>query len=180
MARKPFQPNSERKVGPRANEEINAPKIRLIGANGENLGLLSPNEGLDMASRVGLDLVEISATSDPPVCKIMDYGKYKYTQQKKESLARKKQKIIEVKEVKFRPNTGIHDYNVKLRNVLRFLENGDQVKVTLRFRGREMAHQSLGKDLLDRVKEDVGEMGKLVATPKYEGRQIFMVLGPTK
>ncbi len=133
-----------------------------------------------MANRVGLDLVEISPNADPPVCKIMDYGKYKYTQQKKESLARKKQKIIEVKEVKFRPNTGIHDYNVKLRNVLRFLENGDQVKVTLRFRGREMAHQSLGKDLLDRVKEDVGEMGKLVATPKYEGRQIFMVLGPTK
>ncbi len=133
-----------------------------------------------MASRVGLDLVEISANADPPVCKIMDYGKYKYTQQKKESLARKKQKIIEVKEVKFRPNTGIHDYNVKLRNVLRFLENGDQVKVTLRFRGREMAHQSLGKDLLDRVKDDVGEMGKLVATPKYEGRQIFMVLGPAK
>ena len=133
-----------------------------------------------MANRVGLDLVEISPNADPPVCKIMDYGKYKYTQQKKESLARKKQKIIEVKEVKFRPNTGIHDYNVKLRNVLRFLENGDQVKVTLRFRGREMAHQSLGKDLLDRVKEDVGEMGKLVATPKYEGRQIFMVLGPAK
>ena len=133
-----------------------------------------------MAFRENLDLVEISAKSDPPVCKIMDYGKYKYTQQKKESLARKKQKTIEVKEVKFRPNTGIHDYNVKLRHVLRFLDNGDQVKVTLRFRGREMAHQSLGKELLERVKDDVGEMGKLVVTPKFEGRQIFMVLGPAK
>ena len=131
-----------------------------------------------MAADAGLDLVEISPNANPPVCKIMDYGKYKYEQQKRESEARKKQKVIEVKEVKFRPNTDTHDYDVKMRNVFRFLENGDKVKVTLRFRGREMAHQDLGRDLLERVAEDVKDIGKIENMPKMEGRQMIMIIGP--
>ena len=133
---------------------------------------------MDMAEEAGLDLVEISPNANPPVCKIMDYGKYKYEQQKRESEARKKQKVIEVKEVKFRPNTDTHDYEVKMRNVTRFLENGDKVKVTLRFRGREMAHQELGRDLLNRVAEDTKEIGKIENMPKMEGRQMIMIIGP--
>ncbi len=133
---------------------------------------------MDMAAEAGLDLVEISPNATPPVCKIMDYGKYKYEQQKRESEARKKQKVIEVKEVKFRPNTDTHDYDVKMRNVFRFLENGDKVKITLRFRGREMAHQDLGRDLLERVAEDVKEIGKIENMPKMEGRQMIMIIGP--
>ncbi len=131
-----------------------------------------------MAADAGLDLVEISPNAEPPVCKIMDYGKYKYEQQKRESEARKKQKVIEVKEVKFRPNTDTHDYDVKMRNVFRFLENGDKVKVTLRFRGREMAHQDLGRDLLQRVAEDIEGVGKIENMPKMEGRQMIMIIGP--
>ncbi len=133
-----------------------------------------------LAEAAGLDLVEISPNATPPVCKIMDFGKFKYEQQKKESEARKKQKIIEVKEVKFRPNTDTHDYDVKMRNVFRFLENGDKVKVTLRFRGREMAHQELGRDLLERVAKDVEEIGKIENMPKMEGRQRVMMIGPQK
>ncbi len=135
---------------------------------------------MSMADDAGLDLVEISPNANPPVCKIMDYGKYKYEQQKRESEARKKQKIIEVKEVKFRPNTDTHDYDVKMRNVTKFLENGDKVKVTLRFRGREMAHQELGRDLLHRVADDTKEIGKVENMPKMEGRQMIMVIGPAK
>lgn len=131
-----------------------------------------------MAEDAGLDLVEISPNANPPVCKIMDFGKFKYEQQKRESEARKKQKIIEVKEVKFRPNTDTHDYEVKMRNVTKFLNNGDKVKVTLRFRGREMAHQELGRDLLLRVAEDTKELGKVENMPKMEGRQMIMVIGP--
>ncbi len=131
-----------------------------------------------MAADVGLDLVEISPNANPPVCKIMDFGKFKYEQQKRESEARKKQKIIEVKEVKFRPNTDTHDYDVKMRNVFKFLENGDKVKVTLRFRGREMAHQNLGRELLERVAEDVKDLGKIENMPKMEGRQMIMMIGP--
>ena len=131
-----------------------------------------------MAEEAGLDLVEISPNANPPVCKIMDYGKFKYEQQKRESEARKKQKTIEVKEVKFRPNTDTHDYGVKMRNVFKFLENGDKVKVTLRFRGREMAHQNLGRELLERVAEDVKEIGKVENMPKMEGRQMVMMIGP--
>jgi translation initiation factor IF-3 len=128
----------------------------------------------------GLDLVEISPNADPPVCKIMDFGKFKYEQQKRESEARKKQKTIEVKEVKFRPNTDTHDYDVKMRNVVRFLEGGDKVKVTLRFRGREMAHQNLGRDLLERVAADVEGLGKVENMPKMEGRQMVMMIGPAR
>ncbi len=131
-----------------------------------------------MAVAAGLDLVEISPNAKPPVCKIMDFGKFKYEQQKRESEARKKQKIIEVKEVKFRPGTDIHDYDVKMRNVLKFLEKGDKVKITLRFRGREMAHQNLGRELLERVAEDVKELGKVENMPKMEGRQMIMMIGP--
>jgi len=131
-----------------------------------------------MAAEAGLDLVEISPNANPPVCKIMDYGKFKYEQQKRESEARKKQKTIEIKEVKFRPGTDVHDYEVKMRNVVRFLENGDKVKVTLRFRGREMAHQDLGRQLLERVAEDTKELGKIENMPKMEGRQMIMMIGP--
>ena len=131
-----------------------------------------------LAEQAGLDLVEISPNAAPPVCKIMDFGKYKYETQKREAEARKKQKTIEIKEVKFRPGTDIHDYDVKMRNVFRFLENGDKVKVTLRFRGREMAHQDLGRELLDRVAQDVGEVGKVENMPKLEGRQMVMMIGP--
>ena len=133
---------------------------------------------MDLAEQAGLDLVEISPNATPPVCKIMDYGKYKYEQQKRESEARKKQKTIEVKEVKFRPGTDVHDYEVKMRSVHKFLENGDKVKVTLRFRGREMAHQDLGRNLLERVAADVKEIGKVENMPKLEGRQMVMMIGP--
>lgn len=160
------------------NERIRAPEIRLIGAEGENVGVVTPARAMEMAADAGLDLVEISPNANPPVCKIMDFGKFKYEQQKRESEARKKQKIIEVKEVKFRPNTDTHDYEVKMRNVFRFLESGDKVKVTLRFRGREMAHQNLGRELLERVAEDIKEVGKIENMPKMEGRQMIMMIGP--
>ena len=153
--------------------------MRLIGAEGENVGVVTPQKGMALAEAAGLDLVEISPNATPPVCKIMDFGKFKYEQQKRESEARKKEKTIEVKEVKFRPNTDTHDYDVKMKNVFRFLEGGDKVKVTLRFRGREMAHQNLGRELLERVAEDVKELGKVENMPKMEGRQMVMMIGPT-
>jgi len=141
---------------------------------------VSPARAMQIAEEAGLDLVEISPNATPPVCKVMDFGKFKYEQQKRESEARKKQKTIEVKEVKFRPNTDVHDYEVKMRNVVRFLESGDKVKVTLRFRGREMAHQNLGRELLERVAEDVKEIGKVENMPKMEGRQMVMMIGPVR
>ena len=133
-----------------------------------------------LAEEAGLDLVEISPTATPPVCKIMDFGKFKYSQQKRDSEARKKQKTIEIKEVKFRPNTDVHDYQVKLRNVVRFLEQGDKVKVTMRFRGREMAHPEIGRDLLKRVAEDTTEIGRVEDMPRLEGRQMSMMIGPNR
>ncbi len=160
------------------NERIRCPEIRLIGAEGENVGVVSPARAMDMAANAGLDLVEISPNATPPVCKIMDFGKFKYEQQKRESEARKKQKTIEIKEVKFRPGTDTNDYNVKMRNVFKFLENGDKVKITLRFRGREMAHQDLGRQLLERVAEDITEQGKVDNMPKMEGRQMVMMISP--
>ena len=135
---------------------------------------------MDLAEQAGLDLVEISPNAAPPVCKIMDFGKFKYETQKREAEARKKQKIIEVKEIKFRPGTDTHDYDVKMRSVLKFLEGGDKVKITLRFRGREMAHQNLGRELLERVADDVKEVGKVENMPKMEGRQMVMMIGPVK
>ncbi|MGR3462024.1 MAG: translation initiation factor IF-3 [Roseovarius sp.] len=160
------------------NDRIRAEEIRLIGADGENVGVVSPARAIEMAEEVGLDLVEISPNATPPVCKIMDFGKFKYEQQKREAEARKKQKTIEVKEVKFRPGTDTHDYEVKMRNVLKFLEGGDKVKITLRFRGREMAHQNLGRDLLERIAGDVEGVGRIENMPKMEGRQMIMIIGP--
>ncbi|BDW85641.1 translation initiation factor IF-3 [Roseicyclus marinus] len=142
--------------------------------------MVTPARALAMAEEAGLDLVEISPNAEPPVCKIMDFGKYKYETQKREAEARKKQKIIEVKEVKFRPNTDTHDYEVKMRSVTKFLQGGDKVKVTLRFRGREMAHQNLGRELLERVAADVEGIGKVESMPKLEGRQMVMMIGPSK
>lgn len=152
----------------------------MIGAEGENVGVVTPARGLEMAIEAGLDLVEISPNANPPVVKIMDLGKFKYEMQKREAEARKKQKTIEVKEVKFRPNTDVHDFDVKMRNVYKFLEGGDKVKITMRFRGREMAHQNLGLQLLKRVEAAVlaAEAGKIEAHPKTEGRQMTMMIGP--
>jgi translation initiation factor IF-3 len=140
--------------------------------------VVHPAKAMQLAADAGLDLVEISPNANPPVCKIMDFGKFKYETQKREAEARKKQKVIEVKEVKFRPNTDTHDYDVKMKNVFKFLEKGDKVKVTLRFRGREMAHQNLGRELLERVAEDIKELGKVENMPKMEGRQMIMMIGP--
>jgi len=178
IARRPHNAPPSRDTGPRVNDRIRAPEIRLIGADGENIGVVTPAKALELAEDAGLDLVEISPNAAPPVCKIMDYGKFKYEQQKREAEARKKQHIIEIKEVKFRPGTDIHDYEVKMRNVVRFLEGGDKVKVTLRFRGREMAHQELGLELLNRVAADVAELGKVENMPRMEGRQMVMMIGP--
>ncbi|UYV39064.1 translation initiation factor IF-3 [Rhodobacteraceae bacterium D3-12] len=178
IARRPHNAPPQRDTGPRVNEKIRTPELRLIGAEGENHGVVTPERAMQLAEEAGLDLVEISPNATPPVCKIMDFGKFKYEQQKRESEARKKQKIIEVKEVKFRPNTDTHDYDVKMRNVLKFLSNGDKVKVTLRFRGREMAHQNLGRELLERVADDVVDLGKIENMPKMEGRQMIMMIAP--
>ncbi|MEM9011632.1 MAG: translation initiation factor IF-3 [Pseudomonadota bacterium] len=180
MARRPHHAPPVRETGPRVNSRIRASEVRLIGSDGANIGLVSPERGIELAEEEGLDLVEISPNATPPVCKIMDFGKFKYEQQKKESEARKKQKIIEVKEVKFRPNTDVHDYDVKMRNVTRFLEHGDKVKVTLRFRGREMAHQELGRRLLERVADDIEGLGKVEQMPKLENRQMIMMIAPAK
>lgn len=162
------------------NERITSDEIRLIGADGDNVGVVTPARGMELAEEAGLDLVEISPNANPPVCKVMDFGKYKYEQQKREAEARKKQKTIETKEIKFRPNTDTHDFDVKMRSVYKFLENGDKVKITMRFRGREMAHQNLGLQLLNRVKEAVlaAEAGQIENYPKLEGRQMSMMIGP--
>ena len=178
IARRPHNAPPSRETGPRVNEAIESPELRLIGAEGENIGVVTPQKALILADEAGLDLVEISPNATPPVCKIMDFGKYKYEQQKRESEARKKQKVIEVKEIKFRPGTDTHDYDVKMRSVFKFLDNGDKVKITLRFRGREMAHQNLGRELLERVADDVQEMGKVENIPKMEGRQMTKMIGP--
>ncbi|AEV35516.1 Translation initiation factor 3 [Pseudovibrio sp. FO-BEG1] len=152
--------------------------MQLINAEGENLGPTPTEEALAMAVEQGLDLVEIAPNSQPPVCKILDYGRYKYQAQKKAAEARKKQKIVEIKEIKMRPNIDTHDYEVKMRNMMRFFESGDKVKVTLRFRGREMAHQDLGMKLLLKVKEETQDIAKVESHPKLEGRQMMMVLAP--
>lgn len=152
--------------------------MRLIGAEGENHGLVSVDEGMEIARASGLDLVEISPNAEPPVCKVLDFGKYKYEAQKKANLARKKQKTQEVKEIKMRPGIDVHDYDTKLKKVHQFIDNGDKVKMTIRFRGREMAHQELGMDVLKRVAEEMKETAKVEAHPKTEGRQMVMVIAP--
>ena len=162
--------------GPRINNEITVDEVRLVDGDGEMQGVVSVAEAIKMAEDAGLDLVEVSPNASPPVCKILDHGKYKYEQQKKAAEARKKQKTVDVKEVKIRPGIEEHDYNVKMRNARKFLENGDKVKVTMRFRGREMAHQDIGMDLLKRMIEELADVGKVDLEPKMEGRQIIMVL----
>ena len=157
---------------------IEADPIRVVDADGEMVGVVSKEEGLEIALDAGLDLVEISPNADPPVCKVLDYGKYKYEAQKKANEARKKQKVIEVKEIKMRPGIDEHDYQVKMRSVQRFIGDGDKVKMTIRFRGREMAHQELGKKVLDRVRADVDEVAKVEQFPKSEGRLMTMVIAP--
>jgi len=164
----------------RINGEIDAPQVRLIGEDGTQLGIVSLTEALLKAEDADLDLVEIAPQAQPPVCKIMDYGKYKYHEQKRQHEARLKQKQIQVKEIKFRPRTDEADYQVKLRNLIRFLSEGDKAKVTLRFRGREMAHQEFGLHLLQRVEADLAEYGTVEQNPKLEGRQMVMVLAPKK
>lgn len=171
-------PTPPSKDGPRVNEDIDVPQVRLIGAGGEQIGVVTVSEAVVYADQAGLDLVEISPNADPPVCKILDYGKYKYEAQKKKNEAKKKQKVIDVKEIKLRPNIDHHDYDVKMRNMRRFLEEGNKVKVTLRFRGREMMHQQLGVKILDRVRNDVEAFAKVEQEAKMEGRQMVMVVAP--
>ena len=164
--------------GPRINEMINCRSVRCIDPDGEQLGILSIDEAMNKAEELGLDLVELQPNADPPVCKILDYGKHKYQAQKRANEARKKQKIIEVKEIKLRPNIDQHDYQVKMKAVRKFIDGGDKVKITLRFRGREMAHVELGTDLLSRVQEDIDDFAKIESMPKMEGRQMTMILAP--
>lgn len=166
------------KKGPRVNNDITETEIRLIDETGENHGVVGIEKGLAMAKAAGLDLVEISPNAEPPVCKILDYGKFRYEAQKKASLAKKKQKTVEVKEIKLRPGIEKHDYDVKMRSVDKFLSVGDKVKVTLRFRGREMAHQELGMEVLKRVQQDFADKAKIEQAPKMEGRQMIMVIAP--
>ncbi|BDW83494.1 translation initiation factor IF-3 [Erythrobacter sp. Dej080120_24] len=166
------------KSGPRYDQFIQVPKVRVIDDEGENLGVMYTREAVEQANEKGLNLVEVSPNADPPVCKFLDVGKYRYEAQKKANAARKTQKTQDIKEVKMRPNIDTHDYDVKMKNVNKFIQHGDKVKVTLRFRGREMAHQHLGMDLLKRVQEDVEEIAKVEAFPRLEGRQMLMVLAP--
>ena len=171
-------PPPVQKDGPRVNEEIRVREVQLIDQTGHNHGPTDIQVALAKAQEAGLDLVEIAPNSAPPVCKLLDYGKYKYQAQKKAAEARKKQKVVEVKEIKLRPMIDDHDYEVKMRAMQRFFEEGDKVKITLRFRGREMAHQELGTALLNRVKEDVTKIAKVEMEPRFEGRQMIMILAP--
>ncbi|MEE9250541.1 MAG: translation initiation factor IF-3 [Alphaproteobacteria bacterium] len=164
--------------GPRVNKQIEAPTIRLVDETGEMVGIVPLEQGLEMADAVGLDLMEVAPTADPPVCKILDHGKYKYQEQKKRAEARKKQKTFDVKEIKMRPGIDDNDYSVKLRSIMKFLGGGDKVKVTIRFRGREMVHQDIGLNVLKRVREELEELAKVEEFPKMEGRQITMVMAP--
>ncbi len=175
MTRRPMAPPMN---GPRYNEFIVSPKVRVIDENGENLGVLLTPEAIEQAAEVGLDLVEVSPNADPPVAKFLDVGKYKYEVQKKANLARKSQKTQEIKEIKMRPNIDDHDYDVKMKKVFSFIEEGDKVKITLRFRGRELAHGELGMRLLQRVQADVAATAKVEQHPRMEGRQMLMVLSP--
>lgn len=179
IARRPIRAKvAPTKKGPRANEDIDSTEVQLIDDEGENHGTVPIDRAREMASESGLDLVEIAPNSAPPVCKILDLGKFKYQAQKKANEARKKQKTFDVKEIKMRPNIDTHDYEVKMRNMRRFFDHGDKVKVTLRFRGREMAHQELGVQLLQRVKAETDAIAKVETQPKLEGRQMIMVLAP--
>ena len=177
--RRPYRgPVKPRDNGPKVNGKITAPEVLLIDENGEKRGVLPLEEALALAGEAGLDLVEVSPNARPPVCKILDYGKFKYQAQKRASEARKKQKTVEVKEIKMRPNIDVHDYGVKMRALQKFLDNGNKVKVTIRFRGREMAHTNLGRELMERVRAEAGEEVRIELLPKMEGRQMVMILAP--
>ncbi len=164
--------------GPKANERIRALDVQVIGSEGKNMGVLPLNKAIEMAKKEGLDLIEISPNANPPVCKIMDMGKYKYDLQKKANLAKKKQKVVSLKEIKLRPGTEIHDYTFKIKNAKKFILKGDKVKFTVKFKGREMQHVDLGKNLMNRIIEDTKEIGKIETQPKFEGKQMIMVIQP--
>ena len=166
------------KSGPRYDQMITSDKVRVIDENGENIGVMYTREAIEQAAEVGLDLVEVSPNADPPVCKFLDVGKFRYEAQKKANLARKSQKTQEIKEIKMRPNIDDHDYDTKMKAIHKFIGEGDKVKVTLRFRGRELSHQQLGMNLLKRVQDDTAEVAKMEAWPRMEGRQMLMVISP--
>ena len=167
-----------RPKGPKANERIRAPEVQVISSDGKNLGTLSTQEAINIAKQEGLDLIEISPNANPPVCKIIDIGKYKYELQKKANKAKKKQKVINLKEIKLRPVTEIHDYNFKIKNAQKFLSKGDKVKFTVQFKGREMQHTNLGHELMQRIINDTNALGKVEVQPKFEGKQIIMIVQP--
>ena len=172
-----FQRRSKLKV-PKANNRINSPEVQVIASSGENLGIINTNKAILMAKEEGLDLIEIAPNAKPPVCKIIDMGKYKYDAQKKANKAKKKQKKIELKEIKLRPVTKTHDYNFKLKNAQKFLSKGDKVKFTIRFKGRELQHSNLGNDLMNKIQEDIKLVGKVEMNPKFDGKQMIMVIQP--
>ena len=164
--------------GPKTNNRINSPEVQVISSNGENLGILNTNEAISIAKEEGLDLIEISPNAKPPVCKIMDMGKFKYDAQKKANKAKKKQKKIDLKEIKLRPVTEVHDYSFKIKNAQKFLSKGDKVKFTIRFKGRELQHKHLGNELMEKRKADILSLGKIELHPKFEGKQMIMVIQP--
>jgi translation initiation factor IF-3 len=177
-----FKPNyfqrRSKPRGPKANERIRAIDVQVIGSNGKNIGVLPLNKAIETAKEEGLDLIEISPNANPPVCKIMDMGKYKYDLQKKANIAKKKQKVVSLKEIKLRPGTDVHDYNFKIKNAKKFLVKKDKVKFTVKFKGREMQHIQLGRDLMNRIVEDIKDVGKIETHPKFEGRQMVMIIQP--
>ena len=177
-----FKPNyfqrRSKPQGPKSNQQIRAIDVQVIGSDGNNLGTLPLNKAIERAKEEGLDLIEISPNANPPVCKIMDMGKYKYDLQKKANVAKKKQKVVALKEIKLRPGTDVHDYNFKVKNAKKFLVNKDKVKFTVKFKGREMQHINLGKDLMNRIIEDTKDVGKIETHPKFEGRQMIMIIQP--
>ena len=164
--------------GPKSNNRINSPEVQVIASNGENLGILNTNEAIAMAKEEGLDLIEIAPNAKPPVCKIIDMGKYKYDAQKKANKAKKKQKKIELKEIKLRPVTETHDYKFKIKHAQKFISKGDKVKFTIRFKGRELQHSHLGNELMNKIKEDMQDIGKVELHPKFDGKQMIMVIQP--
>ena len=177
-----FTPNyfqrRSRPQGPKSNQQIRAIDVQVIGSDGNNVGILPLKKAIELAKEEGLDLIEISPNANPPVCKVMDMGKYKYDLQKKTNIAKKKQKVVALKEIKMRPGTDVHDYNFKVKNAKKFLVNRDKVKFTVKFKGREMQHINLGKDLMNRIIEDTKEVGKIETRPKFEGRQMIMIIQP--
>ena len=177
-----FKPNyfqrRSRPQGPKSNQQIRSIDVQVIGSDGNNIGILPLKKAIELAKEEGLDLIEISPNANPPVCKIMDMGKYKYDLQKKTNIAKKKQKVVALKEIKMRPGTDVHDYNFKVKNAKKFLVNKDKVKFTVKFKGREMQHINLGKDLMNRIIEDTKDVGKIETHPKFEGRQMIMIIQP--